>query len=447
MIDLPEAFALLLQFAPAASPSVFARLLVLAIGAIVTPGRRSISRILWHVRPLVQGHPSSYHRCLSQARVSLLVLGRILAKLIVPQLPPEAQILLAVDDTTAEHRGNQVYGKGCHRDACRSSHGYVQRKWGHRWVVLSILLPVPGCSRPWALPVLCALYRTRQLNRKEQQRHKVPADLARSLVAFLIHQFPTRHFVLLGDGHFSSHDLADFADRHRRHLTLVGRLREDARLFEKPKHARRLRASAPRHLRRLPSPVQACRDKPRRWVHVAWYGRSVRRVGLISACGLWYRVGTQAYVRWVCVYDPKGQSTAYLYSTDPTLPPEQIVQLYARRWNLEVTFQEVREHLGFESPRQWKQTSVLRAAPLLLGLYSVITLLWKTQFAASSTPRGTLCYHKPEPSFADALFQVRKALWEQVLWGQLFPAIGVLGLHDPAPPPDPRLCEHLADAA
>lgn len=444
MIDLPQAFGLLLQFAPAASPAVFARLLVLALGAIVTPGRRSISRILWHIRPLVRGHPSSYHRCLSQARVSLLILGKLLAQRILEQLPPDAQILLAVDDTTAEHRGKKVYAKGCHRDAVRSSHGHVQQKWGHRWVILSVLVPLPGCSRPWALPVLCALYRTRACNAGERRRHKVPADLARSLVAFLIHQFPARRFVLLGDGHFSSHDLADFAARHRRHLKLVGRLREDARLFAKPRHARRVRCSTPRHLRRLAAPVVACRGRTRRWVHVAWYGASVRRVGLISDCGLWYRAGAQAYIRWVCVFDPQSRRTDYLYSTDPTLTPEQIVRLYAHRWNLEVTFQEVREHLGFESPRQWKQRSVLRAAPLLLGLYSVITLLWKTQFAATSTPRGTLCYHKAEPSFADAIFQVRKALWEQVLWGQLFPA---QDRQHCAIPPDPLLSEYLADAA
>lgn len=444
MLCLPEAFGLLLQFSPAASPSVFARLLVLAVGAILTPGRRTVSRILWHVRPLVKGHPSSYHRCFSTARVSLLVLGKLLAKLILEQLPPDAPVELAVDDTTAEHRGARVYGKACHRDAVRSSHGYVQRKWGHRWVVLSILLPMPGCSRPWALPVLCALYRSPRLNQQEQRRHKVPADLARSLVAFLIHQFPTRHFVLLGDGHFSSHDLADFAARHRQHLTLIGRLREDARLFEKPKHARRVRCSTPRHLRRLAAPEVACRGKPRRWVHVAWYGASVRRVGLISSCGLWYRAGAQAYVRWVSVLDPHSGRTDYFYSTDPTLAPEQIVRRYARRWNLEVSFQEIREHLGFESTRQWKQRSVLRAAPLLLGLYSVITLLWTTQFAAGTTPRGTLCYHKPEPSFADAIFQVRKALWEQVLWGQLFPAPSP---QHPAPPPDPLLTDYLADAA
>jgi uncharacterized membrane protein len=444
MIDLPQAFGLLLQFAPAASPSVFARLLLLAIGAILTPGRRTISRILWHIRPLVQGHPCSYHRCLSKARVSLLVLGRILAKLILEQLPPDAKAELAVDDTTAEHRGAKVYAKACHRDAVRSSHGYVQRKWGHRWVILSILVPLPGGSRPWALPVLCALYRSPKLNAKEQRRHKVPAALARSLVAFLIHQFPDRHFVLLGDGHFSSHDLADFAARHRRHLTLIGRLRQDARLFEKPKHARRVRCATPRKLRQLPAPVVACQGRPRRWVHVPWYGASVRRVGLISACGLWYRAGAQAYVRWVCVLDPKSRRTDYLYGTDPTLAPEQIVRLYARRWNLEVTFQEIREHLGFESTRQWTQRSVLRAAPLLLGLYSVITLLWKSQYAASTTPRGTLCYHKPEPSFADAIFQVRKALWEQVLWEQLFPAPSP---QHPAPPPDPLLTDYLADAA
>jgi DDE superfamily endonuclease len=448
MLTLPKDFRLLEHLAPAFTPATYQRLLVLLIGAILTGGRRTVSRILWKVRPLVQGHPSSYHRCLSHASIPLMLLGRLLAELILERLPPDAPVQLAVDDTTAEHRGAHVYGKGCHRDAVRSSHGHLERKWGHRWVVLSILVPLPGCSRPWALPVLCALYRPPKLNRQEHRRHQVPSALARSLVAVLLHAFPQRRWRLLGDGHFSGHDLADFAARHRDRLTVVGRLRADARLFEKPGHGRRLRCSTPRGVQQIAAPEQFIRGKACSWHPVPWYGGAIRRVGLLSSCGVWYRGGLQVYIRWVYVFDPSSGREDYFYATDPSLSPVQIVRLYAQRWNLEVTFQEVREHLGLESPRNWCRRSVLRSAPMLLGLYSLVTLLWAQACRATpATPRGTLCYHKTHLSFADALFTVRQMLWEQVLWEPLFHGAAQALGQPPSPPPEMLLLEYLAEAA
>jgi hypothetical protein len=44
------------------------------------------------------------------------------------------------------------------------------------------------------------------------------------------------------------------------------------------------------------------------------------------------------------------------------------------RWQLEVTFQEVRRHLGFETQRQWSDLAIRRTTPALLGLFSLITL-------------------------------------------------------------------------
>jgi hypothetical protein len=109
-------------------------------------------------------------------------------------------------------------------------------KWGHRWVVLAVLVKFPfAARRRWALPVLCALYRPRELSEKERCRtHKVPSQLALQLLAALLHWFPQRRFIFLGDGQFSGHELADLARRHRRRLTVVGRLRKNANLFAKP---------------------------------------------------------------------------------------------------------------------------------------------------------------------------------------------------------------------
>jgi hypothetical protein len=86
-----------------------------------------------------------------------------------------------------QHKGKKVYGKGCHHDACRSTHSHVVWVWGHKWVVLAINVKFPFASRPWALPVLCALYRPAKLNGSEHRRHRKPIDLAMRLMATLIH--------------------------------------------------------------------------------------------------------------------------------------------------------------------------------------------------------------------------------------------------------------------
>jgi hypothetical protein len=144
-----------------------------------------------------------------------------------------------VDDTVAEHCGKRVYGKGCHRDAVRSGHGtHTAVRWGHKWVVLTVLVPLPFAARRWALPVLCALYRPPAVDEREGRggaRHRTPSDLARGLMAALLHWFPDRRFLLLGDAGFASHDLARFCHRRRRgRLTLIARGRPDLNLYALP---------------------------------------------------------------------------------------------------------------------------------------------------------------------------------------------------------------------
>src|SRR5436190_2008531 len=211
-------------------------------------------------------------------------------------------------------------------------------KWGHKWVVLAVLVKLPFASRAWALPVLVALARPQELDEREGRRvHRTPADLGRGLLATMLHWFPDRRFICLGDWGFGSHDLAALARRHRRRLTLIARCRADTNLF-----------------------------------------------ALVSGCGGWYRPagrtrrGRSALVplRWVCSRDAIGGRTDYFYSTDPTMTPEQIVELYAGRWAIEVTFAEARAHLGLETTRVRTRPSVERAAPCLFGLFSVVALIY-----------------------------------------------------------------------
>src|SRR5438105_13877799 len=229
MLVIPSfARPLLDQFAPVFFQPTYQRFLVLLLAAVLTTGRRTVSNLLRSVGLLAPGDPSSYHRLFSKRRWSTFHLARRLAKFLLDHYVGDGPVFLAGDDTVAEHRGTRVYGKSCHRDPVRSTHAYTAYRWGHKWVVLAILVPFPFATRPWALPVLVALYRgadkaqtqTKSKSQKvkdktkakanqrarrkaqtqtpaptAQRRHKTPAELMRQLLAVLIHWFPDRQFV------------------------------------------------------------------------------------------------------------------------------------------------------------------------------------------------------------------------------------------------------------
>ena len=121
---------------------------------------------------------------------------------------PKGPIELAGDDTVTEHPGPKVYGKGCHRDPVRSTHSFTAFRWGHKWVVLAVLVRVPFATRRWALPLLMALYRPEEENRRQGRRHKTPLGIAAAdALAVLIRWFPDRRFVFTADGNYATHDL------------------------------------------------------------------------------------------------------------------------------------------------------------------------------------------------------------------------------------------------
>ena len=118
MLTIPSAAqSLFMSFSTAFTQPTFQRILPLAIGGILTMGRRTVTGILWTMRGLIKGHFSTYHRVFSRAVWSLWPLGKVLAGAILRQIPPDEPVLVPMDDTTAQHRGKCVYGKGCHHDA------------------------------------------------------------------------------------------------------------------------------------------------------------------------------------------------------------------------------------------------------------------------------------------------------------------------------------------
>ena len=396
------------------------RFVALALAALVTIGPKTITSVVTVGGLLGRGHVSSWHRIFNRpgraVRWSLLALARHLARQVLALVPADRTVVLAVDDTATSRPGRRVYGKGCHRDAVASSHSYTTWTWGHRWVVLAVIVELPFARRPWALPVLVALYRNRETNEQEGRRHKTVLDLARQMTLMLARWFPTRRFCLTADGGFASVELARLAQVTHGRVHLISKMKPNARLFA-PAPARRPGQNG-RPRRRgalLPSPAKSRRRS--KSATVGWYGGGTRRVTLRTGTGGWHRHRWLVPVRWVHVRDCQGtHRDDYLFTTDLTMDPATIVTLYTRRWNLETTFQELRAHHRIESTRVWSKHAVMTYIPCLIGLYTLAVIVRGQTGAKSVRPRQDPWYPKADATYSDLINELRASYWRQNLF-------------------------------
>lgn len=431
MILPNEAQPLLFALAPAFTTPTFQRFTTLMVAAILTSGRRTVANLVRTLAGLAAGHRTSYQRVLSQAQWSGLQLACLLAHFLLQHLLPQGVVRLVGDDTVDGHKGKKVHGKARHRDPVRSSHSYTAWRYGHKWVVLSVLVSFPFATRPWALPVLVTLYYSEEDNRKRHRPHRTPAQLMCRLLRLMLLWFPQRTFLFLGDSGYGTHEVARFVHRHRHRLTLVSKLHPDANLFEPPppysgKGRPRVKGQP------LAKPRKAALDAPRQLLTVGWYGGGSRRVEVVTGTGCWYKSGRGLVpLRWVFVHDLDGtHRDEYFFSTDPTLLPQALISHYTARWNIETTFQELRAHLGLETTRGWCEQTVLRAAPCLFGLYTVVALLY--QALPQSQRSGAVCWPgKQGVTFSDALSAVRRWLWSAAVFPQAGGAAGIEKLPEP----------------
>lgn len=396
--------------------SVWPRFQVLVFAAILCVGRHTVCRLLRIAGGMAEGHWSSYHRVLSKRRWSSWRLARVLAEHVLDRFVPRGVVSISGDDTVTQHPGKKVYGKGRHRDAVRSTHSYTAWRWGHKWVVLAIQIQLPGVGRPWALPVLCALYRSPEVDKRLGRRHKTPCDLMRQLLCVLLRWFPRRKFMFVGDGGYGTHALARFATRQPR-LTLVSKFYKDANLYDRPPRRKPgTNGRPPVKGRKRPAPQDVvAQTKTRQRLKVSWYGGGWRQVAVVTGVGHWYKAGeVLVAVRWVFVQDLTGtHRDEYFFTTDCDLTPRQIIEVYTGRWAIEVMFAEIREHVGLETTRGWSAQTILRAEPCLFGLYTLI-VLWASELPETARSEPVIVWTgsvKQSLTYSDAITLVRRHIW------------------------------------
>lgn len=415
MAILPDAsLPLFDSFAPVFTQPTYRRFLVLLGAAILTTGRRTVANLLRTAGSLAPGDPSSYRRVFSQARWSMIRLACALTRHIIALLPDDQPIVLAGDDTVVAHPGAHVYGKARHRDPVRSSHAYTAWRYGHKWVVLAVLVRFPFADRPWALPVLVALYQSEESDRSRRHRHRTPAQHMVRLLGLMLRWFPGRRFVFVGDSAYGTHEVARFADRHRGRLSLVSKLHPEANLFEPPPPYKGKGRPAVKG-KRLAKPREAVSAKRRlRRRTVGWYGGGTRRVETTSGTGHWFKSGKGLVaIRWVFVRDREGtHRDEYFYTTDVGMGVEQLIGYYTGRWNIETTFEEARSCLHLGTTCGWCRETVLRVTPCLFGLYSVVAWLYN-ELPAGRRVGSIEWPGKAVVTFSDALTAVRRWVWSQ----------------------------------
>ena len=203
---------------------------------------------------------------------------------------------------------------------------------------------------------------------------------------------------------------------------MITRLRLDAALYDPaPVRTPGTNGRPRKKGARQPTLEARLADPKTNWevLTVAWYGGQQRLVEVASGTAIWYHNGLPPVpIRWVLLRDPLSHfSPQALLCTDQAISPTQIIEWFVLRWQVELTFHEVRTHLGVETQRQWSDLAILRTTPALLGLFSLITLLAQTLLDSKPLPvRQSAWYTKALPTFADTLAFVRQQLWPVTLF-------------------------------
>lgn len=413
----PKIIQLLSVFAIAFTAPAWAKALVLLYGTILAPGRRTVTAALRMMGLADSKHFTNYHRVLNRDQWSPWVLSKLLLGLIILIfLPAEAPLLLVIDDTLERRRGRKIKYKGWFRDAIRSTAKHVSKSLGIRWICLAVLVPVPWSRRLWALPFMTIPALGPKTSAKLKKRHRTLVGWAIIMVRKVRRWQPDREIVLMGDGSYAAVALVQYCQRRKQPVKLISRLRLDARLYDFPgPQPKGKPGPKPKKGARQPSLATRLTDPKTRWqtLKVPWYNGEEKEIEIVTGVSLWHRRGMDPVpLRWVLIRCPEDsfESEAF-FCSDPNVSARQIILWFIARWNIEVTFEELRAHLGFETQRQWSDKAIERTTPCLFGIFSLVVLMATVLHPENLPIRQASWYPKEEATFSDALAAVRSDLW------------------------------------
>jgi len=418
MFSVPEEIrVLLLAFAPLFSKPVWQNATVLAIGAILCVGKRTVTSALKAMGLQDEKHFANYHRVLNRAKWDARSAAKILLGLIIYLVPPFWPLIIAADETIERRKGKKIKAKGCYRDSVRSSQSKVVHCFGLKWICMMAIVPLPWSKRAWALPFFSVLAPSKNYNQTQNKRHKTTVDWACQMIKQVRRWLPDRTIVLVGDGAYAAVKLALCCCGLQMPVCLVSRLRLDAALYDfPPPNQPGKRGPKPKKGKRQTPLLTQIKDTSTQWTSIVidWYDGIKREVEIFSGISLWYTPGQSPVpIKWVVVRDPEGKlRTEAFFATDLNASVQQILHWFVLRWNIEITFEEMRAHLGLETQRQWSDLAIARTTPVLFALFSMVVLM-AVELSKSKAIKIFTCawYKKTDATFSDIIAFVRRHIW------------------------------------
>jgi hypothetical protein len=411
--------ALLGRAAPAFTSPSFGLFVELLCAWICATGRRTICGMVAVMDPAGGKAHDAYHRLVRAGAWSLEAIWDTMVSLVVARLGPDDPVVCLIDDTLMHRPGRKVEGAGSYRDAVRSTKSRVVYARGLCLVVLAIRVRPPWGGMPIAIPVGVRLH---------TKGGPTLTELARQLMVGLAGRLPERRFVLCADGAY-----ATLAGDDLPRTTVISRMRRDAALYGPPPPPTGKRGRPRARGERLPTPTVLA-GRARKWtsVEVPWRGGRITRQ-LWSRPVLWYGVRPKAMVLLVVVRDPAGREPDdFFFTTDLDMAPAEVLSIYGDRWAIECTYRDVKQLAHGQEPQTWKGRGPERAAHLGFWLHGA-TWLWYLDISGTTPTFTTRPWYttKRIPSFADALAQLRRVLWQERISpachrGQLTPEMTTL---------------------
>ena len=285
----PILAAWLAVFRPCFTAPVWNRILVLVAGAVLTPGKRTVTQALRVMGLADDSGFRRYHEVLSRARWDARAVARRLLLYIIDRLLPNGEIVIGIDDSIERRWGTRIKARGIYRDPVRSSKGHFVKTSGLRWLSLMATVPIPWAGRTWALPFLTILARSARWSETYGKRHKTLTHWARQAILQTKRWLPNRRLIFVADAGFAALDLLAAV---RRHVCVITRLRLDASLFRPPPKRRKGQRGRPSLKgRALPKLSARLTSKKTVWTSVVvsqWYNAQQRQLLIATGTALWY---------------------------------------------------------------------------------------------------------------------------------------------------------------
>lgn len=409
---------LLSIFSACFTKSSFENFKTLITGWVLTPGRRTITRIIQTTGVVSKKHHSCFYTFFSRAKWNINNLVQEVLKMILNTFIPEGNtIYTAGDDTLYAKSGHKIPGAGIFRDSVLSTKKTTVLRWGLSWVILGIIVKLPFFNERYiCLPIMARHCPKNQPHSKKEDVHKTRCQLMASMLKLLASWLPNYKIIHVVDGAYANHVVViDLPEN----VKIVSRIRRDAAIYTSPPPRKERQRGAPRKKGdRLPTPEQLVNNSKIPWqeIKATTYGET--RTFLVKGFkALWYKVAKSRPLYILIVRDPTGKDDdEFFFTTDLSLLPEIVLEIIAGRWSIEVTHRDSKQLLGISDPQIRNSKSIKRQVPFGFLIMSLV-ILWYAKYGYRSRydlrPKAPWYYQKQTPSFLDMLATLRRSLWAQ----------------------------------